>query len=250
MSQNNKICQICSELGHSKFYCKNKSLLINPLLISKGFKPRTGLVMNCLKCGKDVYRHPSRMGKVYCDIHCSNMAKRKAKPSTCVLCRKSFYVNQYQVIYKHRKYCSLSCKVEAMKTLNVGKPLNRKGAINRVQNIVNKHARLRDCGGIDGGTNCISCSVYKPYSELDGGHFIAKTSSAIRFDERNINAQCIKCNRYLSGNGRHYLRGMIAKYGQEITDELESKEKENHKWTIEELMTIENIYKLKIKELL
>lgn len=26
MSQDNKICQICGELGHSKFYCKNKPI--------------------------------------------------------------------------------------------------------------------------------------------------------------------------------------------------------------------------------
>lgn len=119
----------------------------------------------------------------------------------------------------------------------------------RVQKLANRHARLRDTHE-DGGANCISCLEWKDYSELDGGHFIPTTSEAIRFDERNINAQCIKCNRFMGGNSRHYLRAMVRKYGQDVVDELESLEKTSRKWTLEELLGLEIYYKKKIAALL
>jgi len=115
----------------------------------------------------------------------------------------------------------------------------------RVQKLANKYARLRDCGD-EGGTFCISCRQWKEYEELDGGHFIPTTSQAIRFDERNINAQCIKCNRFLHGNPRHYAKGMVAKYGQAVVEELEAQEHRSKKWTLAELLELEIYYKEKI----
>lgn len=118
----------------------------------------------------------------------------------------------------------------------------------RVQKLANRHARLRDTKE-EGGAYCISCLEWKEFDELDGGHFIPTTSQAIRFDERNINAQCIKCNRFMGGNSRHYLRGMVRKYGQDVVDELESQEHLSKKWTLVELLELEIYYKQKIAAL-
>lgn len=120
--------------------------------------------------------------------------------------------------------------------------------VEKVQKLANKYARTRDCIE-DGGTFCISCMEWTEFPMMDGGHFIPTTSSDIRFDERNINAQCRKCNRFLKGNYRHYYHGMIAKYGKKIVDELESREKLGHHWTIEELKQLELYYKVKLAEL-
>jgi len=119
----------------------------------------------------------------------------------------------------------------------------------RVQKLANRYARLRDTKEL-GGAFCISCLTWCEFDELDGGHFIPTTSEAIRFDERNINAQCVKCNRFLGGNPRHYLKGMIRKYGQAVVDELEAQEHKSYKWTLEELLTVELYYKEQIAKLL
>lgn len=137
-----------------------------------------------------------------------------------------------------------------VKTKTKRKKSPRLKAIDRVQTLANRYARLRDVKEEDGMAYCISCMDYLPYSELDGGHFIPKTSSDIRFDERNINAQCIKCNRFMGGNVRHYLKGMLRKYGQEVVDELESREHLSKKWTLAELLDLEIYYKEKIAALL
>lgn len=112
----------------------------------------------------------------------------------------------------------------------------------------NKYARLRDCFG-DTGTGCISCGQWTPYEKLDGGHFIPTTSSDIRFDERNVNAQCQRCNRFLHGNPRHYYKGMLRKFGQDVVDDLESREFVSKKWTREELLAIRKYYNDKIKRI-
>lgn len=117
-----------------------------------------------------------------------------------------------------------------------------------VQAIANKYARLRDCAGND-GTHCISCGKWTDFSKLDGGHFIPTTSSAIRFDPRNINAQCQRCNRFLHGNSRHYYKGMLRKFGKDVVDDLESREFDTKKWTEDELKQIKDEYRERLKRL-
>lgn len=118
-----------------------------------------------------------------------------------------------------------------------------------VQDLANKYARLRDCAG-EPGTTCISCGVWHLYEKLDGGHFIPTTTSSTRFDERNINAQCHRCNRFLHGNIRGYFRGMEAKYGRSIVDDLEAIASQPlKKWTRDELEQLKTYYKEKINGL-
>jgi hypothetical protein len=124
---------------------------------------------------------------------------------------------------------------------------NRKALANKLQKKVNLYVRLRDCGD-QGGCNCISCGRWKLFSEGDGGHFIPSISSAIRYDERNINFQCIACNRFKS-SGRQYYKGMILKYGQAIVDELEAQEFVIKKWEYDELLERYEYFTARIKEL-
>lgn len=117
-----------------------------------------------------------------------------------------------------------------------------------VQGLTNKYSRMRDCFGSE-GTSCISCNQWHPFERLDGGHFIPTTTSALRFDERNVNAQCHRCNRFLHGNAANYYVGMVKKYGQGIVDELMARQHESKKWSEEELKQLRKYYGDKIKRL-
>lgn len=57
---------------------------------------------------------------------------------------------------------------------------------------------------------------------MHAGHFYASTFTAVRWDERNVNGQCVACNVFLHGNLLNYRNGMIAKYGQKVVDDLEA----------------------------
>jgi len=115
----------------------------------------------------------------------------------------------------------------------------------QVQALANKYARLRDCFGDDGAA-CISCGEWFPFERLDGGHYIPTTTSSTRFDERNIHAQCHRCNRFLHGNLRLYFRGLEKKLGRDGLDDLESIAGPR-KWDRSELNRIKDDYKKKIK---
>lgn len=114
----------------------------------------------------------------------------------------------------------------------------------RAQALANRYARLRDCP--NGTAACISCGEYKSFAEGDGGHFIPTTSGAVRFDERNINFQCVKCNRFLHGDQGRYLVGMEHKYGRAVVDELLAQVGALKAWKTWELEEIIDYYKKKI----
>jgi len=85
--------------------------------------------------------------------------------------------------------------------------------------VFNKFIRQRDSK--NGYFCCISCGETKPVNLMHAGHFYAGTFTATRWDERNVNGQCAGCNTFKHGNLLEYRKGMLAKYGQGVLDELE-----------------------------
>jgi hypothetical protein len=76
----------------------------------------------------------------------------------------------------------------------------------------------------DGNCACVSCGVVKHYSQLQGGHWLAKGSSsfwALRIE--NVHPQCQSCNmwgmRYGSA-AQQYTLWMEDMYGRDFVDEM------------------------------
>jgi len=82
---------------------------------------------------------------------------------------------------------------------------------------------------------------------MQGGHFIPKGSkgeSGVRFDERNVHAQCPDCNAFNQGRTLEYLDYMLAEYGQEVIDELRRDDIAlKHQRGTVELMSFRLLYK-------
>jgi hypothetical protein len=118
---------------------------------------------------------------------------------------------------------------------------DRRYLTRQAQYWVNRYVRLRDKGV------CISCG--NKTRKMDAGHYRpAGRNSALRFDERNINCQCVVCNQYKSGNLIAYREALTKKIGLEMVLELESSN-QCKKWSVEELREIIAKYKAKVKEL-
>lgn len=62
---------------------------------------------------------------------------------------------------------------------------------------------------------CVTCGER---NGLQAGHF---WHNVLDFDEININAQCARCNHYLSGNLATYSAYLIQRYGVEDFKKLE-----------------------------
>jgi hypothetical protein len=103
------------------------------------------------------------------------------------------------------------------------------------QQAFNAYIRERDR---DDG--CICCG--RPVE--DAGHFKSQGAhSSVRFDEQNVNGQCVTCNQYKGGNLDVYKAKLIMKWGVVHYHRIEQDCRKSKKWTREELAFIINHYK-------
>lgn len=72
---------------------------------------------------------------------------------------------------------------------------------------------------------CITCGIKKPVKEMQAGHFVSRRHLATRYDEWNVNCQCMQCNVFLKGNMVKYAKALMDKYGDNIVRELDEKSK-------------------------
>lgn len=66
---------------------------------------------------------------------------------------------------------------------------------------------------------CYTCLVAVHWKKAHAGHYI---HNKLDFDERNIHAQCLRCNYFKSGNLGKYAERLIRKHGQKWLDQLQA----------------------------
>lgn len=108
------------------------------------------------------------------------------------------------------------------------------------QSAVNQYIRLRDSN-----TGCISCGSIpdaKRGGSIDAGHYRSRGAAPhLRFNVFNIHAQCVKCNRWNSGNAVDYRINLINKIGLDRVERLEQ-DHDVRKFSIEYLERIKRIF--------
>jgi len=113
--------------------------------------------------------------------------------------------------------------------------------------VFNRYVRFRDCP--NGIGICISCQKPYPIEKMHAGHYLNSTYSAVRFDERNVNAQCgFNCNLNKSGNITEYRFGLIKKYGIKVVEDLEAMRHDEWKWNRLSLEGLIVEYKSKLRK--
>lgn len=112
----------------------------------------------------------------------------------------------------------------------------------KAQKIFNAYIRQRDSQ--DGYFTCISCGQTKTTDLMDAGHYVpVKGSSALRFDEYNVNGECKSCNGFDQFHLIGYRRNLIDKVGERKVMELEMQHRLIKKWSRLELNEIIEKYK-------
>jgi len=107
----------------------------------------------------------------------------------------------------------------------------------KAQKIFNAYIRQRDSE--NGYFTCISCGQIKEVSQMDAGHYVpVKGSSALRFDEYNVNGECKACNGFDQFHLIGYKRNLIDKVGERKVIELEQQHRLIKKWSRTELNEI------------
>lgn len=120
--------------------------------------------------------------------------------------------------------------------------------IETLDSIFSEYIRKRDSDQY-GMVRCISCGKRVVWKEADAGHYVSRKHMCLRYNENNVNGQCVDCNRFKSGNIDKYKKGLILKYGRFIIDYLENKKNEIRQYSSFEIELMCNYYKKKIKNL-
>lgn len=110
--------------------------------------------------------------------------------------------------------------------------------LEKTQKVINAYVRKRD-----EGLPCISCG--SPNANQAGHWISVRQSSALRFNEWNINLQCAGCNLYKHGNQAMYRIGLVHKLGEQAVKGLETiaTRVKVYKWSRVELEELIEKYK-------
>lgn len=120
--------------------------------------------------------------------------------------------------------------------------------IETLDNIFSEYVRLRDADQY-GMIRCISCGKRVHWKQADAGHYVGRSNMSLRYDGNNVNAQCVICNRFKSGNLKKYKRGLIIKHGRFIIDYLENKKSEVRQFSDYEIELLTSYYRKQVKNL-
>lgn len=120
---------------------------------------------------------------------------------------------------------------------------SRKTIVTKLDKVFSEYIRRRYAK--NNISECVTCGKKDHWKNLQAGHFMSRKHYATRWDEENVEVQCMACNVYRYGE--QYL---FAKHlGQEKADELLAKSRTMVKlkdWELEEMI---EIYKKKLLEL-
>lgn len=92
---------------------------------------------------------------------------------------------------------------------------------------------------------CVTCGKKDHWKNLQAGHFISRKHYATRWNEENVQVQCVACNVYRYGE--QYLFGVYL--GEEKSQDLLQLSREVVKFSNTDLEIKINYFKRKIDEL-
>ena len=116
---------------------------------------------------------------------------------------------------------------------------------NKIDKPFHEYIRRRDVDNNTGMGTCVSCKKPIHFSQSDAGHLISRQHLITRYDERNVNLQCRKCNRFQEGRILEYSLNI----GIELAEELLQKSRGVLKLTDIEWQEIYDTYKTKLDEI-
>ena len=79
--------------------------------------------------------------------------------------------------------------------------------------------RMRDADK-NGICRCMTCPIRRPWKQMDAGHWQPRRHLGTRFHDKNVHAQCPRCNQLLGGRPRIQELAITDWYGKETAQKL------------------------------
>ena len=119
--------------------------------------------------------------------------------------------------------------------------------------VFSRYVRLRDAVRTTGNCKsslCITCERLEDITKMDAGHFFSRTHSATLFHEKNVHAQCKRCNMLNGGEQFLYAQKVDKLYGEGTAEELNQLRHTTKRFSRPELEDMIEEYKEKLNELI
>lgn len=111
--------------------------------------------------------------------------------------------------------------------------------------VFSRYIRARDCP--NGQGRCITCGKPITFATCDAGHYISRRVTATRWNEANVHAQCVECNRHKYGCEEVYRKALVEMYGLPAVLSLEEKKHTTVRLRDSDYTELINYYKEKLK---
>ena len=118
----------------------------------------------------------------------------------------------------------------------------------KLDSLFSQYTRLRNVDHL-GRVKCFTCGVEKHWKEQQAGHFQSRSHHSTRWDEVNVQVQCVKCNMFRQGEQYKFGMYLDQKYGEGTAEELEIRSKTIVKLNRTDYEEAIERYKQKIKQL-
>ena len=114
--------------------------------------------------------------------------------------------------------------------------------------LFSQYIRRRNADHI-GRVKCFTCGVEKHWKEQQAGHFQSRSHHSTRWDEVNVQVQCVKCNMFRQGEQYKFGLYLDDRFGDGTAEELENRAKTIVKLNRVDYEEAIKRYKQKINEL-
>ena len=108
--------------------------------------------------------------------------------------------------------------------------------------------RLRDSDHF-GMCKCATCNTVHYWKEMDAGHFISRRHKSTKYHEKNVLAQCPKCNRFHSGEQFRMAQTIDKRFGKGTSEYLSSLSRVSAKFDGMWFKAQSDKYREKVKEM-
>lgn len=166
------------------------------------------------------------------------MKPLKIKP--CKLCPSKRYAN-ISWCFKHYKERERIKREEKSKQKLLRKQSTKKYQESERKKLNKKcwklqSERVRKNGADRYGFNeCYTCLIKLPWKELNAGHY---RHNKLDYDERNLKPQCVRCNKYYSGQLNKYALRLVKENGIDWLEQLEKDADRHLGYRLEDLQKI------------
>lgn len=119
--------------------------------------------------------------------------------------------------------------------------------VSKLDAVFSKYIRRRNT--TDGYGSCFTCGSVRHWQEVDAGHFQSRVKMSTRWDEKNVQFQCKRCN--MTNGGQQYIFGkrLDEVYGEGTAEELHVKSQKVCKFSAQDLRDMIETYTRKLNEL-